>query len=104
MHSPGHTTRVFRVATAVVAVHVVDVELVQTRPGTSARDHVLAVVVPLAIAALAATSYGRLRPGIRAGMALAFGSLAFVAAAIAAAGGISGSDVSGLLLFPAGAA
>jgi dienelactone hydrolase len=111
MDTPGpsfvpssRVTRIFRVATAIVALHIVDVELVQTRPGTSARDHVLALVVPLAVAALAAATFGRLRPGIRAGIALAFGSLALVAAGIAAAGGISGSDVSGLLLFPAGVA
>jgi hypothetical protein len=56
------------------------------------------------VAAAAAAAYGRLRPGLRAGIALAFGALALVAAGIAAAGGVSGSDVTGVLLFPAGAA
>lgn len=101
---PMTVTRLFRAATGLVAVHIVDVELVQTRPGTSARDHVFAVLVPLAVAGLAASTFGRLRPGLRAAIAFAFGALALVAAAIATAGGISGSDVSGLLLFPAGAA
>ena len=96
--------RIFCAATAVIALHIVDAELLQPRAGTSPRDHLVASVVPLAVAALGATLYGRLRPGLRAGAALSFGTLALVAAGIAAGGGISGSDVSGLLLFPAGAA
>jgi uncharacterized protein len=95
---------VFRVGAALIALHVVDAELIQTQPGTSAGDHLAAGLVPLAVAAAAAAAYGRLRPGLRAGVALAFGVLALVSAGIAAAGGVSGSDVTGLLLFPAGVA
>jgi hypothetical protein len=98
------TTTVFRAATALIALHIVDAEIVQTEPGTSARDHLAAALVPLALAAAAAVVFGRLRPGLRAGVALTFGTLALVAAGIAADGGISGSDVTGVLLFPAGVA
>jgi hypothetical protein len=98
------STLVFRAATALIAIHILDAELVETRSGTAPRDHVAAVLVPLAAAGLAALVFPRLRPGLRAGLALIFGSLALVAAGIAAAGGISGSDVTGVLLFPAGVA
>jgi hypothetical protein len=97
-------TRVFHLATALIAVHIVDVELLEPQPGTSAADHLSAAIVPLAVAAAAAAFYGRLRPGLQAGTALCFGVLALVAARIAAGGPISGSDVTGLLLFPAGLA
>ena len=100
----GREARVFHVAVALVALHVVDAEFVQTQPGTSAGGHLAAGLVPLAVAAAAAAVYGRLRPGLRAGIALAFGVLALVSAGIAAAGGVSGSDVTGLLLVPAGVA
>jgi dienelactone hydrolase len=92
----------FHAGVALIALHVVDAEFVQTQPGTTAGDHLAAGLVPLAVAALAAAAYGRLRPGLRAGIALAFGALALVAAGIAAGGGVSGSDVTGVLLFPAG--
>jgi hypothetical protein len=62
---------VFRVGAALIALHVVDAELIQTQPGTSAGDHLAAGLVPLAVAAAAAAAYGRLRPGLRAGVALA---------------------------------
>ena len=94
----------FHGAVALIALHIVDAEFLQTQPGTSAGDHLAAGLVPLAVAAAAAAAYGRLRPGLRAGIALAFGALALVAAGIAAAGGVSGSDATGLLLFPAGVA
>jgi uncharacterized protein len=92
----------FLVATGLVALHIVDAELVRPRPGTTASDHLTAALIPLAVAAGAALLYGRLRPGLRAIVALSFGALALVGAAIAAAGGISGADSSGLLLFAAG--
>src|SRR5215471_19179070 len=72
---------VFLAATGLVALHIVDVELVQPRPGTTAADHLAAALV-----------------------ALSFGALSLVAAGIAAGGGVSGSDVSGLGLVPAAAA
>jgi pimeloyl-ACP methyl ester carboxylesterase len=98
------STRLFRAATALIVLHIVDAELLQTRPGVSAGDHVLATVLPVAVAVVGAVLYPRLRPGLQAGMALCFGILALVEAGIAAGGGISGSDVTGVLLVAAGLA
>jgi hypothetical protein len=75
--------------------------------GTSARDHLLAALAPIAVAVLAAVAYPRLRPGLRAAIALVFGLLALVAGMIALGGAqaesLSGSEWTGLLLLPAGA-
>jgi hypothetical protein len=98
------TTSVFRAATFLVALHILDAEVVRPQPGTSARDHIATILAPLAIAAAAVVVFDRLRPGFQAGTALVFGVLSLVAAGIAADGGISGSDVTGVLLFPAGIA
>jgi alpha/beta superfamily hydrolase len=97
-------TLVFRAATTVIALHIVDAELVQPQAGTAARDHLSAALVPLAVAVAVAVLYPRLRAGLRAAAALVFGVLALVAAWIAVGGGVSGSDVTGLLLVPAGLA
>src|SRR5204862_143617 len=70
----------------------------------SARDHLSSALVPLLVAAVAAVGFGRLRPGLRAAMAACFGTLALVAAGVALAGGVAGSDFTGLLLVPAGLA
>ena len=100
--------RVLLVAVAAVVLHIADDELVQPQPGTSARDHLLAACVPIAVALLGAFAYPRLRPGLRAAIALVFGLLALVAGMIAVGGaraeGLSGSGWTGLLLLPAGAA
>ena len=101
--APGLELRSFAAATALVSIHIVDAEIVQPHPGTTAGDHVLATVVPLGVSLFAAGVYRFLRPGLRAAIALTFGALSVVAGAIALGGGISGSDVTGLLLLPAGA-
>jgi uncharacterized protein len=100
--APGLELRSFAAATALVCIHIVDAEIVQPQPGTTAGDHVVAAVVPLGVAALAVGVYQFLRPGLRAAIALSFGALAVVAGLIAAGGGVSGSDVTGVLLIPAG--
>ena len=100
--------RIFLVAVAAIVLHIADDELLQPQPGTSARDHLLAAFVPIAVALLGALAYPRLRPGFRAAIALVFGLLALVAGMIAVGGaraeGLSGSGWTGLLLLPAGAA
>lgn len=95
--------RSFLAATAVICIHIVDAEVLQPQAGTTAGDHVAATLVPLALAALGAAVYRFLRPGLRSAIALVFGALAVVAGVIAAGGGIAGSDVTGVLLLPAGA-
>jgi uncharacterized protein len=96
----------FRLALAVIAVHVIDDNFVQPNSGTSAADHLVSGLVPLALLALSAWAYPRLRGGWRGALGLAFGILGI-------AGGIegyyyarevgpSGDDFTGLLCLPAG--
>src|SRR5215213_1092656 len=61
---------IFNVAVGLIAVHVVDDSFVQPQPGTSAGDHVFSGLIPLAILALAAWAYPRVRSGERATIAL----------------------------------
>jgi hypothetical protein len=99
-------TRLFRLAIAVVAVHVVDDNYVSPQPGTSARDHVISGLIPLAVLGLAAWAYPQLTGGRRGALALVLGVLG-IAAGIEAVDytrkvGPSGDDFTGLLTIPAG--
>src|SRR3954463_13713783 len=84
-----------------IALHVVDDSFVQPQPGTSAADHLVSGLVPLAVLALAAVAYPRLRAGWRAVMALVLGlfGLATASEAWYYAGevGASGDDYTGLV-------
>jgi uncharacterized protein len=98
----------FRLAVAVVALHVIDDNFLQPPPGTSAGDHLVSGLVPLAALGLAAWAYPQLRGGARASMALVLGVLG-IAAGIEAAHytttvGASGDDFTGLLALAAGVA
>ena len=55
----------FLVPIALIALHVVDDSFVQPQPGTTAGDHLAGGLVPLALLALAAWAYPRMRPGGR---------------------------------------
>jgi uncharacterized protein len=105
---PAHHTvtsqQVFTGAVAAVVVHIADAELVRPEPGTSARDHLAAALVPAAMALAGAAVFARLRPGLRAAVAAVFGSLTLVAGLIALGGGVERADWTGLLLLPAAAA
>jgi len=97
----------FRIAVAVIGLHVVDDNYVQPEPGTSAGDHLVSGLVPLAVLALAAWGYPRLRAGWRGALALALGVLG-IATGIEGAYytskvGPSGDDFTGLLALAAGA-
>jgi fermentation-respiration switch protein FrsA (DUF1100 family) len=100
--------RIFLAATGVIALHVVDDSFVQPQPGTSAGDHLVSGLVPLAVLGLAAAAYPRVRGGARAAIALLVGVFG-IAAGIEAVHytihvGPSGDDFTGLLCIPAGAA
>ena len=95
-----------RIAIVVIAIHVVDDNYLQPQPGTSAGDHLVSGLVPLAVLGLAAWAYPRLRGLWRGAIALALGVLA-IAAGIEGAHyanevGPSGDDFTGLLCLPAG--
>jgi uncharacterized protein len=101
-----HEVTLFLVAIAVIALHVVDDNYISPQPGTSAGDHLVSGLVPLAALGLAAWAYPRLSGGRRGALALAFGVLG-IAAGIEAVDytrkvGASGDDFTGLLAIPAG--
>jgi hypothetical protein len=85
-----------------IAVHVVDDNFVQPPPGTSPGDHLVSGLVPLAMLAVVAAAYPRLRAGFRGALALFFGLLGIVIGAIEPAyygpkEGLSGDDYTSLL-------
>src|SRR5829696_10185324 len=99
-------TLVFLIGLALIALHVLDDNVVQPQPGIAPGDHLVSTLVPLGLLGLAARAYPRLRGGRRAALALVFGVLGI-------AGGIegfhyarevgpSGDDFTGLLSLPAG--
>jgi uncharacterized protein len=94
-------------AIALIAVHVIDDNFVQPQPGTSAGDHLVSGLVPLAVLGLAAAVYPRVRGGARAAIALLVGVFGIVtgieAAHYTTQVGPSGDDFTGLLCLPAGA-
>jgi alpha/beta superfamily hydrolase len=95
------------IATSLLALHVADDSFLQPQPGTSAADHLVSGLVPLALLFLFLALSGRLRPGARAAIAIATG-LFGTAAGVGEAGyytletGPSGDDYTGLLAIPAG--
>ena len=97
----------FIAATALVIVHIADDEFVQRQPGTSIQQHLPAGLIPIAAATAAAIGYPRMRPGLRAAIALLFGSLSglagWIALGSARADALAGSDWTGILLLPAAA-
>jgi uncharacterized protein len=98
----------FSLAVAVIAIHVVDDNFAQPPRGTSAGDHLVSGLVPLAALGVAAWAYPRLPGGARAATALVLGVLG-IAAGIEAAHytttvGPSGDDFTGLLALLAGLA
>jgi uncharacterized protein len=100
--------RAFRVAVAVIGLHVLDDNFVQTQPGTGAGDHLVSGLASLAALALAAWVYPRLSGGRRGALALVFGVFGIVAGIEAVRYtiqvGASGDDYTGLLSIPAGLA
>ena len=76
--------------------------------GTAASDHLAATIVPLAVVALIASTYPRLRSGARAAVAACLGTWCLVGASLAVADARATfervSDWTGFLLAPAGLA
>jgi hypothetical protein len=102
----GRETTLVAVAVATVGLHVADDNFLQPQPGTSAGDHLVSGLVPLAFLLGAAAVYGRLRAGARASIALFLGFFGVLAGTEAVyytqAVGPSGDDYTGLLSIPAG--
>jgi uncharacterized protein len=98
-------TAVFRAAAGLIGLHVVDDSFVQPQPGTSATDHLASGLIPLALLALMAWAYPRVRPGARAAFALALVLPAALSGAEAIyygnKTGLAGDDYTGLLALAA---
>jgi fermentation-respiration switch protein FrsA (DUF1100 family) len=100
------TTKLFRLATAVIGLHIADDSFLQPEAGTSAGDHLVSGLVPLAVLALAAWGFPRLSGAGRGALALFLGPLG-IATGIEAVHyanqvGPSGDDFTGFLAIPAG--
>jgi fermentation-respiration switch protein FrsA (DUF1100 family) len=96
-----------RVGLGAVALHIVDDNFLQSEPGTSVGDHLSSGLVPIAVLAVIAAVYPRLRAGLRAATAM---TLAAIGIAIGAPGAYyllngnaSGDHYTGLLAIAAGA-
>jgi dienelactone hydrolase len=88
-------------AFALVALHVLDDTFIQPEAGTSAGDHLVSGLVPVALTAGAALAYALLRPGLGATAALLTGFFGVLSGSEAAYyllnGGPSGDDFTGIL-------
>jgi uncharacterized protein len=102
----GTETGLFRLAVAVLAVHVADDTLIQPQPGTSAGDHLVSGLVPLALLGLTAWGVPRLPGAARGAVEALVGVLGLVTAVeavyYAREVGPSGDDFTGFLAIPAG--
>jgi len=98
----------FSGAIALVAVHAAVDSFIVPEPGTGADDHLLRGLATLAVLALAAAAYPRLRAGGRAALSAFFCLLALEGAGLAIADaravGARGEDWTGFLLLPLGLA
>jgi len=97
---------IVRLAVGAIALHVVDDSFLQPQPGTSATDHLVSGLVPVALLALVAVRYPRLRAGWRAVLALVTGAFGLAAGSEAwhysREVGASGDDYTGFLALAAG--
>src|SRR4051812_4180761 len=100
-------SRLSLAALALVALHVADDSFFQPQPGTSARDHLLSGLLPLALLALGAAALPRLGGTARGLTTVALGLFGLVAGVeagyYATHGGASGDDYTGFLSLAAGA-
>ena len=89
-------------AIGVIALHVLDDSFFQPEPGMAAADHLVSGLIPFALLVGAAMVYPRLRPGLRAALAIVLGVLGVVMGSIeplyyGPSEGLSGDDFTGLL-------
>src|SRR5437764_12968327 len=95
-------TKLAVVGLGLVSLQVFDDSFVQRGPGTAAVDHLLSGLVPLAVLIGTAMLYHRLRPGLRATLAVVLGVLGIVIGGSEAAyygpkEGLYADDYTGLL-------
>src|SRR5688572_24793254 len=95
------TTNLFRLAIAAIGLHIADDNFFHPEAGTSAGDHVVSGLVPLALLAIAAWGFPRLRGAGQGALALLLGPIG-IATGIEAVHyanqvGPSGDDFTGFL-------
>ncbi|HWC25201.1 MAG TPA: alpha/beta fold hydrolase [Solirubrobacteraceae bacterium] len=98
---------IFTSATTVALVHALDDAFVGRQPGVDFGQHAVAAALAVVAALAAIAAFGRLRPGLRAAIALAFGAFALVNGGLhvahIAVDAPSNSDLTGALAAVAGA-
>jgi hypothetical protein len=99
---------VFTAASAVGLLHAVDDAFVHRGPGVGLGTYGLAAAIAVAAWVAGVLAFPRLRPGLRAALALTFGALALTNGAMhlmhVASDGLAGGDVTGLLAALSGVA
>jgi alpha/beta superfamily hydrolase len=99
--------QVFSGAAIVALIHALDDAFLHRQPGVPLGRHALAALVAAAAVTAAVRIYPRLRPGIRAALALVLGIFAFTNGVLHVVhivdGGAAGSDVTGAAAAVAGA-
>jgi fermentation-respiration switch protein FrsA (DUF1100 family) len=105
----GRETAIARAAIAVMGLHYADVAFLQPEPGTSAGDHLVSGLVPIALLAALAVTYPTMRAGLRATLAIFIGlfalaSLTATSVSHVISEGASGVDYTGVLAALAGGA
>ncbi len=102
---PGEAL-VFAAATTVALVHALDDAFLNRQPGVPADRHAIALGLALILGTAAIMLFGRMRAGLRAGVAFAFGGLAATNGALhvihVANHDTTGSDVTGVAAAAAG--
>jgi uncharacterized protein len=106
MRDRRRETLVFRGATAAALLHALDDAFLSRQAGVPLGQHALAAVISLAAGVAAIIAFPRLRPGLRAAVALLFGALAIVNGVLhvihIGVDELGGSDVTGVLAAVAG--
>jgi poly(3-hydroxybutyrate) depolymerase len=100
-------THVFAGATVLGLVHALDDAFVDRQPGVDLEQHALAAAITLVLGVGAIVVFPRLRPGLRAALALTFGIFAIVNGALhlihVTGAGAAASDYTGVLAVVGGA-
>ena len=104
----GWETTVFRVATSIALLHALDDAFLNRQPAVPLDQHALAAAISIVAAVGGIVAFPRLRPGLRAAIALVFGVLAATNGSMhvihITKDGPADSDLSGALAVIAGAA
>jgi uncharacterized protein len=99
-------TLAFRAATALALLHALDDAFLNRQPGVPLGQHALAALVAIVAGVTAIVAFPRLRPGLRAAIALVFGVFAIVNGAVhiahVAVDEVGGSDLTGIVAVGAG--